>query len=358
MKVLCLSHSYGSNGAARMLASVARHWIDSLGWTVHAAIKPDWSDAQIAPIRAAGMIPVDGSRVTPEYDLALVNTLLDALAVKALAEHMPVVLWAHEGNSIPDTTTLTPGMWKRIFSRPRLIVFQSNWQADTVYRSFIHHLPEERIAVIPNGVPPFYPPPGADPCPAGTVPRIICVGEVGKRKAQLDLVQAVLQVGRRHPLQCSLIGDLPVRGELASKLEALAGEHPEQIHLAGPHPRAATLAQIARADIFSLPSNDESHALAPLEAALLGVPVILADLASHRAIGWQHGHNCLMHRPGDIDQLAACIEAVLHDKDLRMRLQAEARQFARRFDFDTFVNEFTRRLLALVPDGANADHDR
>ena len=56
------------------------------------------------------------------------------------------------------------------------------------------------------------------------------------------------------------------------------------------------------ADAFCLPSGDESQPIAPLEAAALGVPVLLTDLEPY-ADTWKHGVNCLLNPPGDAQVL-------------------------------------------------------
>ncbi|MFO0702742.1 MAG: glycosyltransferase family 4 protein [Candidatus Andersenbacteria bacterium] len=78
-------------------------------------------------------------------------------------------------------------------------------------------------------------------------------------------------------------------------------------------------------DIFLFPSHEENQGIAILEAASLGLPIVVRDLPAYR--GWlQHEKNCLIaKREEDFGPLVARLVA---DPALRERLGREARKTA------------------------------
>ncbi|MCD0483741.1 glycosyltransferase [Streptacidiphilus sp. ASG 303] len=84
----------------------------------------------------------------------------------------------------------------------------------------------------------------------------------------------------------------------------------------------------AALDLFVLPSHREGFSRSAMEAAAAGLPMVLSDIRGCREIG-THGEHLLLVPPGDPAALAAAVDRLLTDADLRRRLGGAARRRAR-----------------------------
>lgn len=93
-------------------------------------------------------------------------------------------------------------------------------------------------------------------------------------------------------------------------------------------------------DIFIFPSVEENQGMAILEAAAIGLPILVRDLPAYR--GWlQHGENCL--KAASEDEFLKLLDSLLNDAALRKRLGENALKLARSED----VAKFGERLRSL-----------
>jgi hypothetical protein len=134
MKVLVATHSYSGNGAAVMLLAVLEHWVKTLGWTVDVLLD---LDTAVPEDLARTGVNAFSTADPKDYDFALVNTLVSAHYLEMLAPKIGTVLWVHEGETVLWASQATATQWRRLFDLPWKIVFQSPWQPDVVFRSFL-----------------------------------------------------------------------------------------------------------------------------------------------------------------------------------------------------------------------------
>ncbi|GHS98243.1 glycosyl transferase [Planctomycetales bacterium] len=99
---------------------------------------------------------------------------------------------------------------------------------------------------------------------------------------------------------------------------------------------------LAALDIAVMPSRYEGFGLVAAEAQSCGAAVIAADLPPLREIV-ADGENGLL-TPPDANDLAAALQKLLVNPDLRRRLAAAGQQSARRFEVGKMANEYRRRL--------------
>jgi glycosyltransferase involved in cell wall biosynthesis len=338
MKVLVATHSYSGNGAAVMLLAVLEFWVMVLGWTVDVLLDVESSvPDELARIGVNVFPTADPSH----YDFALINTVVSAHYVDLLAPRVRTILWVHEGETVLWGSSAPPAKWRHLFSLPWKIVFQTPWQPDVVFRSFLGL--SNNAVCVRNGLPAI---------PAGLVPnskradkrRIVFVGGVYGRKRPHDLANAVLALGRSD-VECVFVGPTAGIETLGSEEAQKIKSRPDMFILAGELDRKAGLEYLASADVFCLPSGDESQPIAPLEAAALDIPCALTDLPPYTGT-WKHGVNCLLSPVGDPLLLGLNLSALLDSDAVRTRLVEQARMLVPKHNIASFVQRFTAEAVS------------
>ena len=338
MKVLVATHSYTGNGAAVMLLAALEHWTRNLGWTVDVLL--DIESAVPEELARIG-VNVFSTADPSHYDFALVNTLVSAQYLDILAPKVRTILWVHEGETVLWSSPAPPVKWRHLFSLPWKIVFQTRWQPDVVFKSFLSL--SSNVVCVRNGLPPI---------PTNLVPhhkqpgerRVVFVGGVYGRKRPHDLVSAVLGLGRSD-IQCIFVGSTAGIETLGADEVRRIKARPDLFLVTGELDRKAGLEYMASADVFCLPSGDESQPIAPLEAAALGVPCALSDLPPYMGT-WKHGINCLLSPVGDSALLGLNIATLLDHDVLRRRLVEQAGILVPEHAIDSFVQRFTAEVVS------------
>ena len=338
MKILVATHAWQGNGAAVMLLAVMRHWIQDLGWTVDAMVDADKDVPE--ELVSLGVL-VCSEPVPEQYDLVLINTLICGGLVEVFAPRVATVLWIHEGETVVWNSDMLPAKWLRMFQMPHRVVFQTRWQSDVVFRSFMARIPQDRIVCVANGLPAL--PTGIAPkAKANDRRRIVFLGGVYGRKRPGDLVDAVLGLGRTD-IECVFVGGTADMDSLGGEFAQKVRSRPDLFTFAGETSRAEALSYLASADAFCLPSGDESQPVSPLEAAALSVPSLLSDLPPYAGI-WQHGRNCLLHPVGDVALLGWNLTAILADAGLRRTVVDGSQALLHRFSLASFLRRFTAEM--------------
>jgi glycosyltransferase involved in cell wall biosynthesis len=341
MRILASTHSLAMNGAALYLVEFLTHLKQS-GAQVTVAYEGE--QALAARLRDEG-IDIRSDVAPEDFDVALINTVFDAQKVSLLAPHLPVVFWIHEGLTSMNNTADIP-LWRRALQESTRIVLQTNWQVNTVYRSFLQHTEAHRVCVAPLGIERF----NSQGRPArDTQPHVLFAGGIFPNKRPVDLAAAVLR-----------LTDLPMKCTMAGSLEWLSLNGPEFTHMLNLRPDLIRLEGevtdrekmqdlFARANLFCLPSSDECFPRAILEAASAGLPLALTDLPCHAGI-WEHGVNALMSPAGAHDLLHWNLRALAHDSALATRLSTAALAVANRFGKERFLRAMVSVLEDAVRD--------
>lgn len=179
----------------------------------------------------------------------------------------------------PARSTLAWRAWRLALGRMDVIVCLSQ----TMRRFYQQRLPADRLAVAYN----FRDTQVSAESLAPVVSKwlegerrqertvLVYVGSLITRKNVVPLAEAVARSANLSLIMC---GDGPLR----PALEAIAAEAGGHIHLAGHVSEPAQA--IAAGDWLVLPSFAEGLSLAVLEAAQLGVPLLLSNIAVHREV--------------------------------------------------------------------------
>lgn len=148
--------------------------------------------------------------------------------------------------------------------------------------------------------------------PVGERLIVGCVGILVPRKGVADFIE----LARRHPEHLFVWVGRPMAKRFLKKYRRRA---PANCFFVGYVPRV--LPYLSAFDIFFFPSFEENQGIALLEAAAMGLPLLVRDLPVYR--DWLVPQkNCLAAR--NIDQFSDQLQEVAGDKQLRDRLAAQA----------------------------------
>ena len=297
-------------------------------------------------LKSLNLNPITTAQINNNYSFALINTILDIDHIKKLHNSIPIILWIHEGMTVIYNMKLTPRELINILSIPKTLIFQTPWQSEAVFKSFIHQLPKEKIACIPIGI-------GKQNNTKinkekNNKIQITTLGSVYSRKRPLDLAKATINVAQRHNVQCNFIGDLSHTGTLGPEAEKYLNKYTTILKWNGILPTNNKIELIASSDIACFPSGDETFNISAMETAALKTPLILADLEVYNHIGWVDGKNCLKYPVGNIKALETSIEKLILNPNLRTSLAEEAIKLVENYPLEHFFQQITDTVISSI----------
>jgi glycosyltransferase involved in cell wall biosynthesis len=201
--------------------------------------------------------------------------------------------------------------------------------------------PRSRIEVVPNGVDLVRAEPERlEGLPLDT-PVVIEVARLAPVKGQRELIRALARVPEAVLVLVGVAfeSDGAYRDELAQ--EARAAGVDGRVVFAGYRPDAQAL--VAGADVFVLPSHAEGMPITILEAMAQERPVVATRVGGSAEVVVD-GETGLLVPPGDEEALAAALQDLLGDAELRRRLGTAGR---RRVEEHFSAEEMAARVLAV-----------
>jgi N-acetyl-alpha-D-glucosaminyl L-malate synthase BshA len=144
------------------------------------------------------------------------------------------------------------------------------------------------------------------------------------------VIEVFERICRQVPTHLLMVGDGPAL-DAASRLASERGLE-DRVHFLGEQDQVLPLLSIA--DVFILPSAQESFGLAALEAMACEVPVVASNVGGLPEV-IDHGINGFLHPPGDLDGMARSAVALLTDPVLHQKVAAAAHDKVRQ----TFCEE-------------------
>jgi len=347
MRVLAVTHSLGCNGAAWALCRVLVA-IKDAGGTVDVIYKGNEPFAEYLQDHGVGII---AQAQTRQYDVALVNTIIDHGWVEELAAFLPVVFWVHEGASYRDNEIRLAIKWQQAFRLSSRLVFVNKvneYQSESVFKSFLGGIEPHRVLHVNYGI----------DIPVQARVRqnrespgssIISVGSVYPRKCPDDIVDAVTRMGNPK-IHCTFVGGLDWMHLNGQSMKDSLAKYPALFTLAGEiMDEQQKLRFLRDSDVFCSASCDETFNISALEAAFMGLPLALSDLPCYQGI-WKHGVNALLAPVGAIDCLTWNLRALTQDQHLAARLGRAAMQTAAQYTLEENLRGMTDALLQAVHD--------
>ncbi len=309
-------------GTSRMLQGVGVH---RTGLPI-ARLRQLWAIAGLPRVLARGPEPVDVVHAHQGEDLAVLP--LGRLAARR--HRCPLVVTLHcsvghtlSGGSPRARLLRAVGGWveRSTLRRADAVVVLTERTAAAVRADGV---PAGRVHTIPSGFDPALFARGAGDVLAGVPrPRIGYVGRLAPQKRPDVLVEAFGLM--RERAQLVVVGDGPDRALVERAVAASPAR--DRITLRGFVAHDAVPGVLAALDVLVLPSAYEEMGSVLTEAMAAGLPVVASDVGGIPTVV-DDGVTGLLVPPLDPAALAAALDRVVGDPDLRARLAAGARERA------------------------------
>lgn len=172
---------------------------------------------------------------------------------------------------------------------------------------------------------------------AGSGLKIVAAGRLAEQKNYPTLIRALSQA---PGCQLHILGDGPDRAALESLAQSLGTA--ERVHFHGHMAHNDALHFMAGCDVFVQPSLFEGHSVALLEAASLGLPLVVSDVPTQTEAlrgddGRLHGEVAPVL---DAQAFAAIFCRLERDPQARAAMRNEALALAAKAGFDTLLDNY------------------
>jgi glycosyltransferase involved in cell wall biosynthesis len=207
------------------------------------------------------------------------HTLVAPLAMQAAWQaHIPYIVTFHGGGHSSKLRNRARGFQRRmmrpLFAHASAFIATAHFEIDEYSREL--NLPKDCFVYIPNGADIGENTRSRSWQPVGR--QIISVGRLEQYKGHQRILAAMPFVLEKHPdARLRIAGDGPYREELTCQAEELGISDRVEIRSIPASDRQAMVDELSKASLMVLMSEFETHPMSVLEAACLGVPVLVAD---------------------------------------------------------------------------------
>lgn len=199
-------------------------------------------------------------------------------------------------------------------------------------------LPRARLTVIENGVPV---PNDIRARASGDQAKVLFLGNLSRRKGVWELVEAMHSVD--DCVRVVLAGGEEDAGIGAKVNHAIQDEGlTAKIEWIGPVHGRRKDELLQECDIFVLPSHAEGLPISLLEAMCAGLPIVVTPVGAIPSVV-EDGKHGLIIQPGDSQALAAALNELSRNRELRQRLGDGARsRCAQRYGVERAAQNYLR----------------
>lgn len=159
---------------------------------------------------------------------------------------------------------------------------------------------------------------------AADVPVVVAVGQLLIRKGLKTFIHCarLMPEARFYWVGGQIFGPATAN---YFHVKRLIGESPRNLRFTGSVTRAEVLNYLSIADLFFHPSYHENCPMAVLEAAVMGLPLLLRDLRQYYTL---FGAACMY---GNEKQFPELVKQCLYDSTLKERLSSSSRELGKEF---------------------------
>ncbi len=167
--------------------------------------------------------------------------------------------------------------------------------------------------------------------------RLVATGRLAPQKNYPVLIRAAQHM---PDVEIEIVGDGPDEAQLKALAVELGVNG--RVRFAGFQPREVTLNKLADADVFTQPSLFEGHSLALVEAAKLGVPLVVSNVpVQMEGITTSDGGICgIAVDPHDDRALAEAVLNLLDDPIVYRDYAARSATLAREATFEAMIQAY------------------
>ncbi len=220
-----------------------------------------------------------------------------------------------------------------VYRKSRIITLSSSSKAEIVQ---LLKLPAENISVVPPGVEPRFSP-GSE---RSESPLVVAVGRLVPVKRFELLIDALLQLKRRHPdLRAVIAGEGYERPALEARIRA--GNASDWISLPGFVDDDALVELYQKAWVVTSSSLREGWGMTVTEAGACETPAVVSRIGGHKDAVTDQESGVLFDDP---DEMIDALDLLLTDEVARKRLGIGASDHAARYRWDATA----RAVLAVL----------
>jgi glycosyltransferase involved in cell wall biosynthesis len=183
---------------------------------------------------------------------------------------------------------------------------------------------------------------------------VLFSGKLTALKNPIHLIQALERMKHQARTRVVFMGDGPLRSTVENYVRERGVDGVKFLGFVNQReiPRMYALA-----DLLVLPSSRDHRGTVVNEAMACGLPVVVSDMVG--VIGKsdivRHGENGIVFPVGDIDALAAALDNLVENGELRTRMAARSREIIDTWDFRADVMGLRRALQSLTRVDANGE---
>ncbi len=249
------------------------------------------------------------------------------------------------------------GMQGRVARRLRPILVPSHSSADDIVREFA--TPRSALDVVPLGVDTqsFHPHPETDRVPG----RIVSVASADSPlKGIATLLRTTAKLATERDVSLTVVSKPKPGGPTDQLVDELCLR--DRVTFTNGMDDAELGRLLAGAEVAVVPSFYEGFSLPAVEAMACGTPLVASHAGALPEVVGDDGDAARLVPPGDPEELATAIGALLDDPDERARMGAAAWQRVQeRFTWRAVAEATARRYAEAIastaqPQGATTDH--
>ncbi len=244
----------------------------------------------------------------------------------------------NKGVSTKQENWLYDQFYRRFFKGAKVILL-----SEALYPDMQKYVRHEDVAICPNGIP-FVDYTYLER--KNAVPRLFFLSNLIPSKGVLILLDALkLLKEEGHAFYCDYVGGETKDIDCNCFEEEVRKRNLDDcVKYHGPKYDDDKVAYFKGADIFVFPTVNEAFPLVIMEAMAYALPVVSTNEGG--IIDMVHdGINGLICKKGNPQSLADCIEKLIVDKDLRIRMGKEGRQI---FENEYTIEKFEKNMLGVL----------